>query len=74
MSWSVSTISASLSKVSQIDRPSSGLQDLIRTPTGKDYGYGQNDRPRNNDLPAASPEMHGVHDRSTRGGMITIID
>lgn len=22
-----------------IDRPSSGLQDLIRTPTGKDYGY-----------------------------------
>lgn len=28
-------------KVSQIDRPSSGLQDLIRTPTGKDYGYSQ---------------------------------
>lgn len=74
MSWSVGNDLSVSVKVSQIDRPSSGLQDLIRRPTGKDYGYGQNDRPRNNDLPAASPEMHGVHDRSTRGGMISIID
>lgn len=61
-------------KVSQIDRPSSGLQDLIRTPTGKDYGYSQTIDREINDLPAASPDMHGVHDRSARGGMISIID
>lgn len=56
-------------KVSQIDRPSSGLQDLIRTLTGKDYGYSLRIDRKKNDLPAASPDMHGVHDRSARGGM-----
>lgn len=53
-------------KVSQIDRPSSGLQDLIRTLTGKDYGYSLRIDGKKNDLPAASPDMH---DRSARGGM-----
>lgn len=48
-----------------IARPSSGLQDLIRTSAGKDYGYSLTDRLRKNDLPA---DMHGVHDRSARGG------
>lgn len=56
-------------KVSQIDRPSSGLQDLIRTPTGKDYGYSLKIDREKNDLPAASPDMHGVHDRSAKRGM-----
>ena len=41
MSWSVRHDPNIYVKVSQIDRPSSGLQDLIRTPTGKDYGYSQ---------------------------------
>lgn len=38
MSWNIRHDLNIFVKVSQIDRPSSGLQDLIRTPTGKDYG------------------------------------
>lgn len=39
MSWSVRHDLNVCVKVPQIDRPSSGVQDLIRTSTGKDYGY-----------------------------------